>query len=82
MGFGAERTERHPCRGEPAADFLDRLDLLDWHGAGGARNKLEQVARRVRCRGQNGIDVSLVVLGLVRTNEAVEILDDRRGDGV
>ena len=34
------------------------------------------------CRGQDGIDIGLVILGLVGADEAVKVLDDRGGDGV
>ena len=82
VGLGAERTQRHAGRGEAAADLLDRLDLVDRHGTGGTGDELEQVARGMRGRCQDGVDVGLVVLGLVGADEAVEVLDDRRGDGV
>ena len=82
VGLGAQRSERHAGRGETTADLLDRLDLLDRNGTRRQCDELQQIARGVRGGSQNGIHVGLVVLGFVGADEAVEVLDDRWGDGM
>ena len=88
VSLGTKSTKRHSSRGETAADFLDGFNLIKRHGTGRKRHKFQEIPQGVRCRRHDGIDIFFIILGLARlfgsldADKGVEILNDRRRDGV
>ena len=77
---GDSAPERHPGRGEPAADILDGLHLVHGHRARRERDEFRKVAQRERPVRQQLGDVSRVFLLFSGLYEGVEAFQHRRRD--